>query len=118
MKTNLLVLTLTAMTIFSGMKASAGTRLCYVQEEDESGIFKKALAHRTVSTAEVSPILLLEEGDLRYTVQMQEGDQIIVAVFSKVDETSLIMAVASGADGLVLINKNQKRLIGCKKVNN
>ncbi len=118
MKPNLVTLGLIKVTMLSGLSAIAGTRLCYVQAEDSDKVFKTALAQQTISTDEVSPVLLFEEGNYRYTIQSQEDGRVNVAMFDKLDENTLVMASANGNDGLLLINRGQKRLIACSAVKN
>ncbi len=106
-----------AILVFS-IGASAGTRLCYVQNQDSEGVYKDVLAPPLpIDSNDFQNHLLLQEGEMMYTVAQSEANgKITVAMFSRADKSTLILASSNGVDGITLINESKKRLIGCSAV--
>jgi hypothetical protein len=117
MNTQINKMIISSLILVFGIGASAGTRLCYVQEEDAGGIYKNALAQKTIDVNDYQNHILFQDGDMMYTgAQSELNGKITVAMFNRTDNSTLVMAVANGNDGITLINVPTKKLIGCTAV--
>ena len=114
MKTNTNKPFLVVLMLALGFNASAATRLCYVQSQDAEGVYKDALAQKQIATDDYQNHVLLQEGDFLYTVmQSKEDEKLQLAIFSRKDQSTLVLVSANGSEGITLIHQPTKRLLGC-----
>lgn len=107
---------LSTLIILLGLSASAGTRLCYTQNEDADGIFKDILASVSIADDDFENHIILQEDDQIYSAQALKNGHVTVAMFDQKNKNSLVIATSNGIDGITLINESLKKLVACLPV--